>query len=269
MKELVNFQEKGIRTKERDGDIWYSVVDIISALTESRDPSAYWRQLKKKLKEEGSETVTNLHAFKMKAPDGKMRNTDCANNETVLRLVQSIPSPKAEPFKMWLANAGKQNIEETEDPSKLLDKIYDVYRSRGMDDNWISARLRSMESRKDLTNRWKESGVVEGKEYAFLTNIISKGTFDLSVSEHKKLKGLAKKHNIRDSMSTLELVYIILAEVTAKEISEKMNAKGYVENEKVARKAGNIAGESRKRFEKKTGLKVVTPNNRLPKAKDK
>ena len=268
--EIINFQDKNIRTIEKDGKKWYSVIDVINAIVDSKNPASYWSTLKSRLKKEGAEqTVTNCAKFKLQAPDGKMRLTDCATRENLLRLIQSIPSPSVEPFKMWLANAGEQNMQETEDPELLLDRIYDHYQKKGMDANWISARLRSMEARKDLTKRWLESGITSSQEYAFLTTIISRGTFDLTVAEHKQLKGLAQKHNIRDNMSTLELVYIILAEVTAKEISEKQNATGYLENEKVAKQAGHIAGESRKRFEKKTGLNVVTPNNNLKSGKDK
>lgn len=265
--ELVNFDNNDIRTVESDGETWYSVIDIIDALVGSKDPGAYWRQLKKKLRDEGNETVNNFHTFKMEAADGKMRNTDCLTRESVLRLIQSISSPRVEPFKQWLANAGEQNIQETENPELLIAKVYDHYRDNGMDDDWIDARIRSMNVRNSLTQRWQEAGVTSSKEYAFLTNIISKGTFDLTVAEHKQIKGLARKHNIRDNMSTLELIYIILAEVTAKEISEKQNALGYSANEDIAMQAGNIAGESRKRFEKKTGLNVVTSNNALNKGK--
>lgn len=262
--EILNFQNKNIRTIEHAGEIWYSIIDVIESLTDSRNPASYWSTLKSRLNQEGSnQTVTNCERFKLEASDGKMRMTDCSNRENLLRLIQSIPSSSVEPFKQWLANAGEQNIQETENPELLFDKIYDHYRSKGMNDTWISSRIRSMEVRNNLTERWQEAGVTSSKEYAFLTNIISKGTFDLTVAEHKKLKGLAQKHNVRDNMSTLELIYIILAEVTASELSEKYDAQGYSENENVARQAGHIAGESRKRFEKKTGLNVVTPKNNL------
>lgn len=261
--ELLNFQNRNIRTIESKGDIWYSVIDVIEVLTDSKNPSSYWSTLKSRLNEEGSQVVTNCERLKLPAADGKRYATDCATRETLLRLIQSIPSPSVEPFKQWLANAGEQNISETENPELLIEKFYDHYRNKGMSDHWISARVRSVETRKELTERWQESGVTSSQEFAFLTNILSKGTFDLSVAEHKKLKGLAQKHNIRDNMSAIELVYIILAEVSAKEISEKTDAQGYNENERAARQAGEIAGESLKRFEKKTGLKVVTPKNNL------
>ncbi len=199
--ELLNFQNRAIRTIESNGDTWYSVIDIIAILTNASAPRKYWSDLKSKLNREGSELSENIGQFKLEASDGKMRFTDCLNREGVLRLIQSIPSPSVEPFKMWLANAGEQNISETENPELLIEKFYDHYRDRGMSDHWISARVRSVETRKELTERWQESGVTSSQEFAFLTNILSKGTFDLSVAEHKKLKGLAQKHNIRDNMS--------------------------------------------------------------------
>jgi len=234
--EVLNFQNRGIRTIDYNGETWYSAIDIVGILSDASNPGRYWSDMKRRLDQEGSDLYANIVKLK---------------------------SPNAEPFKIWLANAGEQNIQETENPELLLDKIYDHYRDKGMNDTWISSRIRSMEVRKNLTKRWQDAGVTSSKEYAFLTNIISKGTFDLTVAEHKRLKGLAQKHNIRDNMSTLELIYIILAEVTASELSEKYDAQGYSENENVARQAGHIAGESRKRFEKKTGLNVITPKNNL------
>ncbi|MEM6320828.1 MAG: Bro-N domain-containing protein [Bacteroidota bacterium] len=263
--EILNFGNYDIRTIDHAGQTWYSVIDIVGAITDSTNPSAYWRKLRSRLDDEGSEVVTDCHKLKLEASDGKRYATDCATRETLLRLIQSIPSPSVEPFKMWLANAGEQNMQETENPELLISKVYDHYRDKGMNDDWIDARIRSMNVRNSLTQRWQAAGITSNKEYAFLTNIISKGTFDLTVAEHKKIKGLARKHNIRDNMSTLELIYIILAEVTAKELSEKHDAQGYRENEDVARQAGYIAGESRKRFESKTGLNVVTSSNALDK----
>jgi len=261
--EVLNFQNKDIRTIESGGDTWYSVVDIIAILSNANSPRKYWSDLKNKLSREGSQVSEDIGQFKLEASDGKMRSTDCLNREGILRLIQSIPSPNAEPFKMWLANAGEQNIQEVENPELLIEKFYDHYKGKGMSDDWISTRIRSVETRKELTNRWQMSGVTSSRDFAFLTNIISRGTFNLSVAEHKKLKGLAQKHNIRDNMTTMELVYMILAEVSAKEISEKSGAQGYAQNEQAARQAGEIAGESRKRFEQKTGLNVVSPKNNL------
>ena len=262
--EIINFQDKNIRTVLVNGELWYSVIDVIGALTGSKNPTSYWTTLKSRLKKEGAgQSVTNCDRFKLLAPDGKMRMTDCSTRENLLRLIQSIPSPAVEPFKQWLASAGEQNIQETEDPSLLIEKFYDHWRAKGMSDHWIATRMRSIETRRDLTGRWQESGITDSRDFAFLTNLISKGTFDITVAEHKKLKGLAAKHQIRDNMSPMELVYLILAEVTAKELSESSGAQGYSQNAKAAKQAGDIAGESRKRFEKKTGLKVVTPKNNL------
>jgi prophage antirepressor-like protein len=260
---LINFEGYNIRTIEEYGEIYYSVVDIAGLLSGASNPSRYWSDLKRKLDREGSEVYDNIVSLKLEGADGKFYATDCMNREGVLRLIQSIPSSAAEPFKMWLANAGEQNIQETENPDFLIEKYYDHYRKKGQNDDWISARMRSVETRKELTERWEDAGIKSSKEYAFLTNIISEGTFELSIQEHKELKGLARKHSIRDNMSTMELVYVILAEVTAKELSERRNAHGYEENEDVAREAGKIAGDSRKRFEEKTGIKVVTPKNNL------
>jgi len=262
--EILNFQNKDIRTSESDGETWYSLIDVIRVLTDSKNPRSYWNTLKSRLNKEGAtETLTNCKQFKLPAVDGKMRLTDCANRENLLRLIQSIPSSNAEPFKIWLANAGQQSIQETENPALLIEKFYDHWRAKGMSDHWIAARMRSIETRRDLTERWQEAGISDSRDFAFLTNIISKGAFELTVAEHKQLKGLAAKHQIRDNMSPMELVYQILAEVTAKELSVNAGAEGYEENAHVAKQAGEIAGESRKRFEKKTGLKVVTPKNFL------
>lgn len=257
--ELLNFEGRNIRTV----DEYYSVTDVIEVLANPSNPARYWSDLKRKLEREGSELYDNIVQFKLEAQDGKMRSTDCMDREGILRLIQSIPSPAAEPFKMWLAGAGDQNIQETENPDLLIEKYYNHYRNKGQNDDWIAARMRSVEVRRELTDRWSEAGINSNQEYAFLTNIISEGTFELTVQEHKALKGLAKKHNIRDNMSTTELIYIILAEVLAKEISENTNATGYSENENAARQAGELAGDSRKRFEEKTGLKVVTGKNNL------
>jgi len=261
--EILNFQNKDIRTVDHNGEIWYSAIDVVGILSEASNPGRYWSDMKRRLDKEGSDLYAKIVKLKLAGYDGKKYPSDCLNREGILRLIQSIPSPNAEPFKVWLSNAGEQNIQETENPELLIDKFYDHYRTKGMSDHWISTRLRSVETRKELTERWQTAGVVSSQEFAFLTNIISKGTFELTVSEHKKLKGLAQKHNIRDNMSTMELVYIILAEITAKEISEQTNAQGYQDNEKAAKQASEIAGASVKRFEQKTGLKVVTPKNNL------
>ena len=261
--EILNFQNKDIRTAEYNGETWYSAIDVVGVLSEANNPGRYWSDMKRRLDQEGSHLYAKIVKLKLKGNDGKKYPSDCLNREGILRLIQSISSPNAEPFKVWLANAGEQNIQDTENPEHLIDKFYDHYRNIGMSDHWISARMRSVETRKELTERWQAAGITSSQEFAFLTNIISKGTFKLTVAEHKRLKGLAQKHNIRDNMSPMELVYIILAEITAKEISEQTNAQGYQENKKVAKQAGEIAGESLKRFEKKTGLKVTTSKNNL------
>lgn len=261
--QLLNFNQKNIRYKEHQGQIWYSVIDTIAALTDSTNPSAYWRKLKQRLSKEGSQVVTNCHKLKLPAADGKMRVTDCATRETLLRLIQSIPSSSVEPFKLFLANAGNTIIEETEDPTLLIHRLRASLKQKGFDESWVNARIRSIVVREELTQEWKERGIKD-KEYAVLTNLIMKGTFGLTVAEHKLLKGLVKQ-NLRDHMGTLELVYTILAEETTKQLAIKENAQGYIENHKVANRASKIAGDSRKRFEEKTGLKVVTKNNFLKK----
>lgn len=261
--QIINFNQKNIRCREYNGETWYSLIDIVSALTDSANPSAYWRKLKQRLKKEGSQSVTDCHKLKLKAADGKNYATDCATRETILRLIQSIPSPSVEPFKMFLANAGHTIMKETENPKLLMQRLRDSLQKKGFDETWINARIRSIVVREELTNEWKQRGIRD-KEYAYLTNLIMKGTFDLSVAEYKVLKGIVKQ-NLRDHMSTLELVYTILAEETTKQLAIRDNAQGYDENRKVADKASKIAGESRKRFEQKTGLEVITKQNFLKK----
>ncbi|MEM9848259.1 MAG: BRO family protein [Bacteroidota bacterium] len=263
--QLINFNQKDIRCQEYKGETWYSLIDVIAAITDSSNPSAYWRKLKQRLEKENSQVVTNCHKLKFQAQDGKMRATECANRETILRLIQSIPSPSVEPFKLFLANAGHTVMQETENPELLMDRLRASLKQKGYDESWISARLRSIVVREELTDQWKERGIKD-KEYANLTNQIMKGTFNLSVPEYKVLKGLVKQ-NLRDHMSTLELVYTILAEETTKQLAIKQDAQGYEENKAVAERASKIAGESRERFEQKTGLKVITTNNFLQEGK--
>lgn len=263
--EVLNFDNFDIRTIEDGNYTWYSVIDIVGALSNSSDARSYWKTLKGRLKKEGSQLVTDCHQFKLEASDGKLRSTDCLDREGVLRLIQSIPSPNAEPFKLWLANAGNQYIEETEDPSILAERYKDALRQKGYDDNWILTRIRSVEIRTQLTEEWQGRNVKE-EEFAFLTNDIMKGTFGLSTKEYKALKGLVRQ-NLRDNMSTMELVYTIMAEETTRLLAIKEDAHGFRENQSAARKASNIANDSMKRFEQKTGLKVVTSNNALNKGK--
>jgi len=263
--EIVNFDNFDIRTTESNGETLYSVIDVVGAITEASNPNRYWSDLKTKLNNEGFELYENIVRFKLAAADGKMRQTDCANRETLLRLIQSIPSPNAEPFKQWLANAGNQYIEETEDTAVLTERLKDALRHKGYDDNWILTRIRSIEIRTQLTEEW-QSRDVKDEEFALLTNEIMKGTFGLNTREYKALKGLVRQ-NLRDNMSTMELVYTIMAEETTRLLAIKDNAQGYRENRDAAKKASSIANDSMKRFEQKTGLKVVTSNNALNKGK--
>ncbi len=261
--EILNFEQFNIRTTSHETETWYSVVDIVGALSQSADPGRYWRNLKMRLNEEGSQVVSNCDGLKLEAADGKMRTTDCANRETILRLIQSIPSPNAEPFKIWLANAGNQFIKETEDTDVLTDRLKDALRKKGYDDNWITTRIRSIEIRTQLTEEWHNRDVKD-QEFALLTDEIMRGTFGLNTREYKTLKGIVRQ-NLRDNMSTMELVYTIMAEETTRLLAIKENAQGYKENHKAAKKASSIAGDSLKRFEEKTGLKVVTSNKALNK----
>jgi len=222
--------------------------------------SAYWRKLKERLKKEGNETVTNCHGLKMKAIDGKMRMTDVADTEQLLRLIQSIPSPKAEPFKVWLAKVGYERIEETEDPEKAFDRAMETYLKKGYSKNWINQRLKSIEVRKELTDEWELRGVKKGLEYAILTDEITQAWAGLSTREYKNLKKL-KKENLRDNMTNLELVLNMLAETSTTELSKKEEPKTFLENKKVARDGGSVAGNARKDLEKKLGNSVVKPLN--------
>ena len=256
------FHEKQVRRYwDEDKELWYfSVVDIIEILTESVNPQAYWRKLKERLKKEGNETVTNCHGLKMKAQDRKMRMTDVLNTENLLRLIQSIPSPKAEPFKLWLAKVGYERIEETEDPELAFDRAMQTYFKKGYSKDWINQRLKTIEVRKDLIDEWKERGVKEGLEFAILTDEITRAWSGKSIKQYKKFKDL-KKQNLRDNMTNLELVLNMLAEVSTTEISEKQKPKNFNENKKVAKKGGNVAKKARKEIEKQTGESIVSSKN--------
>lgn len=248
---------------------WYfSIVDIISVLTGSRDPFAYWRKLKERLKKEGNETVTNCHGLKMQAADGKMRMTDVADTEQLLRLIQSIPSPNAEPFKRWLAKVGYERIEETEDPELSFDRAMETYLKKGYSTAWINQRLKSIEVRKELTDEWESRGVKKGQEFAILTNEITKAWSGLTIKQYKNHKDL-KKENLRDHMSNLELVLNMLAEATTSEISKEKKPKSFTESKKIAKEGGTIAGHTRKEIEAKTGKKIITRQNakKLPPSK--
>ena len=256
------FEEKKVRTIwDADKEKWYlSIVDVIAALTNSPNPQVYWRVLKKRLKDEGNETVTNCNALKMEAPDGKMRMTDVADTEQLFRLIQSIPSAKAEPFKLWLAQVAAERLDEMQDPELTIDRALKEYMQLGYSENWINQRLKSIEIRKDLTNEWKKRGLKEGVQFATLTDIITKAWSDKTTREYKMLKGL-KKENLRDNMTNTELILNMLAEASTKDISEAVNPKDFEESKKVAKHGGDVAKVARKELEAKTGKKVVSSLN--------
>ena len=243
-------------------ELWYfSVVDVVRVLTDSVDALAYWRKLKERLlKEGGNETVTKCHGLKMIAADGKMRLTDTADTEVMLRIVQSIPSPKAEPLKLWLARVGYERLEETADPELAINRALKTYLQKGYSREWINQRLKSIEIRKALTDEWETRGVKEGLEFAILTNEITQAWTGLTTKQYKNLKGL-KKENLRDNMTNLELVLNMLSETATTEISQKRQPKNFPENKKVAKEGGTVAGNARREIESKTGRKVITPKN--------
>ena len=256
------FENQPIRTAwDSDNEEWYfSIVDVVRVLTESKDPNAYWRKLKQRLKEEGNQTVTNCHALKMRAHDGKQRMTDVATTEQLLRLIQSIPSPKAEPFKMWLAEVGRERIDETIDPELTIDRALETYARLGYSPEWINQRLQTIRARKELTDEWKMHGVKEGREYAILTDEVTKAWSGMTTRRYKDLKGL-KKENLRDNMSTLELALNMLAEATTTELTRTQNPQGLTQNQTVAREGGSIAGNARREIEARTGQPVITSKN--------
>ena len=256
------FEEKQVRTFwDAEQEKWHiSIVDVIAVLTESIDPGAYWRKLKQRLKEEGNETVTNCHGLKMLAPDGKMRMTDVADTEQLFRLIQSIPSPKAEPLKLWLAQVASERLNEMQDPELSIDRALEQYMQLGYSENWINQRLKSIEIRKELTDEWRKRGLKEGVQFATLTDIITKAWSDKTTKEYKVLKGL-KKENLRDNMTNTELILNMLAEASTKDISEVVQPTDFEESKKVARQGGNVAKVALKELEAKTGKRVVTPLN--------
>ena len=256
------FEEKQVRSIwDDEQEKWYiSIVDVIAVLTESIDPSAYWRKLKQRLKEEGNETVTNCHGLKMIAPDGKMRISDVADTEQLFRLIQSIPSPKAEPFKLWLAQVATERLDEMQDPELSIDRALTQYIQLGYSESWINQRLKSIEIRKELTNEWKKRGLKEGGQFATLTDIITKAWSDKTTKEYKALKGL-KKENLRDNMTNTELILNMLAEASTKEISAATQPNNFEESKKVAKQGGKVAMVARLELEAKTGKKVVTSLN--------
>ena len=256
------FEDKRIRTAwDEEKEEWYfSVVDVVAVLTDSVDPAAYWRKLKQRLKAEGNETVTNCHGLKMTAADGKRRLTDVADTEQLLRIIQSIPSPKAEPFKLWLAQVGRERIEETIDPELAIERALETYLKKGYTREWINQRLQAIQVRKELTDEWDARGVQKGVEYAILTDEISRAWSGMSTRQYKNLKGL-KKENLRDNMTTLELVLNMLAEATTTEISKQKSPGTFSENIDVARAGGKVAGDARKAIESQTGVPVITSKN--------
>lgn len=263
--EIKLFEQQKVRTHwdEKEEKWYFSISDVIAILTESVDPLAYWRKLKERLKKEGNETVTNLHGLKMQAGDGKMRMTDAADTEQLLRIIQSIPSPKAEPFKQWLAKTGYERIKEIADPEQSLERARENWQKLGRSDKWIQQRMTGQETRNKLTDYWKENGVEKSDEFAFLTNIIHSEWAGLSVKQHKNLKGL-KSQNIRDHMSEAELIFTALAELSTRQIAETENAKGVSQNAVTGKKGGKIARDARLALENKTGKKVITGENFLP-----
>ena len=253
------FESQEIRSAwNEDEEEWYfSIVDVVGALTESQDGRKYWNKLKQRLKDEGNETVTNCHQLKLKAADGKMRLTDVATTEQILRIVQSLPSKKAEPFKLWLAQVGSERIDEIIDPELTLDRALETYLKKGYDRNWVNQRLQTIQVRKGLTDEWERRGVEKGKEYAILTDEITRAWSGMTTRQYKDLKDL-KKENLRDNMTTLELVLNTLAEVTTTEFSKASQPEGFEESRQVAREGGSVAGAARAQIEARTGKPVTT-----------
>lgn len=260
--EIQLFEDQKIRVAwDAEREEWYfSIVDVVTVLTNSTDPTAYWRKLKQRLKAEGNETVTNCHALKMRAADGKNRLTDVADTEQLLRIIQSIPSKKAEPFKAWLAMVGRERIEETVDPEQAIDRALETYLKKGYSEEWVHQRLLAIRIRNELTDEWKKRGVQKGKEYAILTDEITRAWAGMNTRQYKNLKGL-RKENLRDDMSDLELVLTMLAEASTTDIAKAEQPQGFDENQKVARRGGNVAGVARKALEAETGKTVVTAQN--------
>lgn len=256
------FEEKKVRTVwDDETEEWYfSVVDVVSVLTESVDGRKYWNKLKQRLKEEGNQTVTNCHQLKMLSTDGKMRLTDVATTEQLFRLIQSIPSPKAEPFKLWMAQIAKERLDEMQDPELTIKRSMMEYKTLGYSDSWINQRLKSIEIRKELTDEWKRCGLEEGTQFATLTDILYQTWADKTTKEYKRFKGL-KKENLRDNMTNKELVLNMLAELSTKEISEVSNPENFDEHKDIARRGGSIAREARIRLEEETGQAVISPLN--------
>ncbi len=257
---LALFQEKQVRRLWHNEEWWFSVIDVVEILTESPSPQTYWEKLKKR---ELTEQSPNWGKMKIIAKDGKMRPTDCANTEGLLRIIMSIPSPKSEPFKLWLAQVGKERLEEIENPELAFERIKEIYRAKGYNEEWIDKRLKSISVRKELTDEWKKRGINEQKDYSFLTATIAKHTFGLTPSQHKEYKDIKPTDNLRDNMTTIELLFSAIGEEATRMIAVKDDAQGYSENHDAAIKGGTGANAAIKNFEKNTGLKVVSKDNFL------
>lgn len=269
MSNIQIFEAKEIRSfwDEAEQRWYFAVTDVIVALTDSKNPRVYWSQLKRREKEASGQLFTFCKQFKLKAPDGKMRETDCADVEGIFRIIQSVPSPKAEPFKQWLAQVGRERLEEVENPELAAERMKELYRAKGYDEEWIEKRLQSIVVRNELTDEWQQRGVQPGIEYGLLTSEISLGTFNITPTEHKKLKSL-KRENLRDHMTPLELILTMLGEATTTEIARAEDAQGFGENKQAARRGGQAAGRARQAIEAETGKPVVTPQNYLPSPKE-
>jgi DNA-damage-inducible protein D len=265
---VVVFQEKQIRRIWHNDEWFFNVADVMGILTDSHDPKSYWRQLKKRLleKEGAFESVTNCHALKFEALDGKKYTMDAANTQTLFRLVMSVPSPKVEPLKVWLAQVGKDRLDEIENPELAAERARELYKAKGYPDDWIETRLKSIDVRQQLTDEWKNRDVKEGTEYSILTAEIAKATFGLTPTEHKQVKGL-EKQNLRDHMTTLELIFTMLGEESTRQLSVDKDAKGFNENRETAIEGGEAAGQARLQYEKRIGKKVVSPTNFLKQIK--
>lgn len=264
---LIIFQSKKIRRIWHEDEWYYSVVDICGALTDSADSGAYWRKLKQRLKQEGSEVVTICHGLKLEAPDGKKRVTDCSNTKGIFRIIQSIPSKKAEPFKRWLAQVGQDRLDEIENPELAQQRMKEIYEKKGYPKDWIDKRLRGIAIRQNLTDEWKERGIKKQKDFAILTAEISKATFGMTPAEYKKHKNLPEKSkaNLRDSMDDLELIFTMLGERVTTEISRKEKPETFPKNKNVAKRGGKVAGNARKETEKELGRSVISEQNFLEK----
>ena len=259
---IAMFEGKKVRKVIYNNELYLSVVDVCWVLTDSADAGAYWRKLKQRLAEEGSEVVTICHGLKLEASDGKRYETDCANTEGIFRIIQSIPSPKAEPFKRWLAKVGYERVQEIENPELAQQRMKELYEKKGYSKGWIDKRLRGIAVRQGLTDEWKERGISSNKDFAILSSEISKATFDLTPTEHKRLKEI-KKENLRDHMTDLELIFSMLGESVTTEISATEKPETFDKSKKVAKRGGGVAGNARKATEKELGRKVVSKENYL------